>query len=146
MQGVEGGLVVHASEAVETYVNYTFRLPTIESDPSAPATEGRDVPLVPRRIGKAGVRWRPVDELVFDLGAEYIGSSYGNTVNTTHIPDYVLVGLSATWHIDSNVSMSVFGTNLLDEEYYSSVFASAQGGAAFEGLPLTVGMSMTAEF
>ena len=71
--------------------------------------------------------------------------SYADDANRITLPDYWVMdaSLSYRWR---QFKTALFARNLLDEEYYSSVFQGVVNGSAFEGTPRTFGVTLSADF
>jgi len=144
IRGVEGSVAWQPVEALRCYANYTYRQPIVQDNPADAATNGTDIPMVPRSIAKIGFEYTASDRWSFGGGGAYFGDSFNTRLNTVEVPDYFLVDAHVSYQWE-NYQITAFVTNLLDQEYASSFFAN-NNGAAFEGLPRGFGLRFEASF
>ena len=108
---------------------------------------GKRLPFAPRETVSANVSWRlPVPErfassLLFNVGWKGIGHIYWNEENSLGQSFYGLLSASLMWE-KGHFAASVWGKNLLDEEYNTFYFRSIGNDFFAQGKPLQVGVSL----
>jgi len=144
IQGLELGATLRPLTGVTLSGNYTCRRPAIDEDNSAPSNNGNRIPFVAGDMLGLSIEYQHPSGVFGGLDDNYVGASFLDNANTVRLPSYHLVGAYAGYRY-RKVQLSVFVKNLLDEEYYASVFNSAKY-YAFEGLPRSVGVTFSAKF
>jgi outer membrane receptor protein involved in Fe transport len=71
----------------------------------------------------------------------YLPKTQNDTVNDS----YTLLNASVSY-LYNDWELNVFGTNLTDEEYYSSLVSSLGGVPGVVGSPRVIGLSISKEF
>ncbi len=145
IRGVEAGLAWQPVDEWKFYTNYSYRQPLVEKDPTAPATVGKDISMVPRNVAKAGVEYRPDKQWTFGVEGAWYGKAYNNLTNTVKVSDYFLLNARASYGW-KNYRVTGFATNLLDEEYAADTFTGVVNGSAFEGLRRGFGVKVEVQF
>lgn len=103
--------------------NYTFN--KVETTKSGNADEvGKRLPTSPEHMASGWVSYDfsgPLQGLTLASGVRYIGSSYGDAVNSQEfkVSDHTLVDAMARYDFDKNWRLQVNVSNLTDHEYVS---------------------------
>ena len=145
---IRGGELTVRGRPVEGLTLYgwgTWRQPTIDRDAANPDNEGNDLPFVARLMVAAGAAYRPAEGPGAGLQARFVDETYADDANTIELPAYVLLDADLSYH-HGGLTVSVFGKNLLDWDYYSAVFMGVRQGSAFAGTPRTFGVEATVEY
>ena len=77
------------------------------------------------------------------MGTHIIGTMLGN--QSDKIDNYTLLDASLGYDFES-WKLSLFGANLTDEEYYTSLVNNLTGTPGVLGSPRVIGLSITKEF
>jgi outer membrane receptor protein involved in Fe transport len=108
---------------------------------------GKKVPFVPEST--LGINYRQqINELLHtNLGLKNIGkTSYLDQTATETVNDsYTLLNANIGYQ-NNGWAVNLFGTNLTDEEYYTSLVTSLTGTPGVVGSPRVIGLSVSKEF
>ena len=108
---------------------------------------GKKVPFVPEST--LGINYRQqINELLHtNLGLKNIGkTSYLDQTATETVNDsYTLLNANIGYQ-NNGWAVNLFGTNLTDEEYYTSLVTSLGGAPGVVGSPRVMGLSISKEF
>lgn len=108
---------------------------------------GNILPYAPRETMSANVEYRiPVPKefanfMVFNIGWTGVGRIYWNEENTLQQSFYGLLSASLTWEKGA-FGASLWGKNLLDEQYNTFYFRSIGNDFFAQGKPLQFGVSL----
>ena len=81
------------------------------------------------------------------IGLTHVGKiHYLDQTATESINDSYTLWNASIAYSSSDWEVSVFGTNLFDEEYYSSLVTSLTGAPGIVGSPRVIGLSISREF
>jgi len=81
---------------------------------------------VPRHTSNLWLNWTPVSTVSAGAGLRYVGSRYANVTNTATLPSYTVLDASVNWAVNRNLSLTLRGRNLTDEDYVTTQYASPQ--------------------
>jgi iron complex outermembrane recepter protein len=111
---------------------------------------GNRLPYAPETSGSLGFTYNaPLagGEVVFDGAIRYIGDRYAAPSNFITIPAYVIVGMGLGWTSpDERFSVRVWGDNILDEKYSSTILETGVGFFPTVGAPITYGVTVSTKF
>tara|TARA_B110000305_G_C19327866_1_gene582396 strand:- start:62 stop:1174 length:1113 start_codon:yes stop_codon:yes gene_type:complete len=116
-----------------------------------PALNGKQLGFVPSHSLSLLLSHDLENGMSYQIGSRTIGKSYywnkTGTNSSDHIGTYTLIDSRISYEIN-DWNVAVFGSNLTDEEYYTSLvsnlgFPSAPGTA---GSPRVIGLSVSKEF
>jgi iron complex outermembrane receptor protein len=108
---------------------------------------GKTVPFTPEYTLNASISHQLTENLNWRVGVRNIGDIHyldqraEDTVNDS----YTLLDASIGYE-RNGWGVSVFGTNLTDEEYYSSLVSSLTGSPGIVGSPRVIGLNLSKEF
>lgn len=122
-----------------------LRDPVVVVDIANPETEGNDVTGVAKLALTAGLDWRSDFGLGVGTRLRHVGERAGNTQNTFVLPAYTLWSAHVSYDVTPWLTAAVFGRNLLDADYFPSVFNGVARGSGFAGRPRTYGLTLRAE-
>ena len=114
--------------------------------------KGRQVSFVPHHTLSASVSQQLDNGAYYQLGTRTIGETFywdQSGVNTTDVIDAYTLLDAKIGMVHDGWQVEVFGTNLTDEEYYTSLVSSLTSlGAApgVAGSPRVIGLSVSREF
>ncbi|MDG1326329.1 MAG: TonB-dependent receptor [Opitutales bacterium] len=108
---------------------------------------GKHVPSTPEQTVSLSVTNQFSDALSWTAGLTHVGKIHylDQTAMDTINDSYTLWNASISYSA-SDWELSVFGTNLSDEEYYSSLVTSLTGTPGVAGSPRVIGLSISKEF
>jgi len=108
---------------------------------------GKSIPYSPEQTFGASLGYLVSENIVANLGVRNIGKIHylDQTATDTVNDSYTLLNASIGY-ASEEWEMSVFGTNLTDEEYYSSLVSSLEGAPGIAGSPRVIGLSISREF
>lgn len=144
-------------EAIEMFVSLAYArnrfsadLPTLgtatASTVAAVAVKDKSVPDAPEWAGALGAVLQ-MGDFSFSPVVHYVGSRYGDSLNTQLVPDYVVFDINATYSFAvtyGQIDLSLSVDNLFDRNYVGFInsgyyqASSASGGIYFPGAPRTV--------
>ena len=107
---------------------------------------GADIPYSPEQTLSASLDYLWTDKLTSHVGVRNIGKIHylDQTATDTVNDSYTLLNASVSY-LYNNWELNVFGTNLTDEEYYSSLVSSLTGSPGIVGSPRVIGLSISKE-
>jgi iron complex outermembrane recepter protein len=135
-RGVEVTVKGRVGAAVDGFVNYSYIVPTIETDvllSSGLARAGNDIPLVPRHRLGVGVNIRPVEGLTLSLTGLYVGERFLSTDEPNQarpLDDYFVLNGRLSYR-RGPATFFIQGENVLDTEYEPWGFFNAFTGQRF---------------
>ena len=108
---------------------------------------GKDIPFTPEQTINLSVTNNVTDNIYWSAGLTHIGKIHylDQTATDTVNDSYNLWNASITYFHD-DWEFNLFGTNLNDEEYYSSLVTSLTGAPGIVGSPRVIGLSISKEF
>jgi iron complex outermembrane receptor protein len=130
---------------IKKHVGSNFNLDTFSVDSYDFA--GADIPYSPEHTFSASMDYLWSENLISHLGVRNIGKVHylDQTANDTVNDSYTLLNASVSY-LYNDWELKVFGTNLTDEEYYSSLVSSLGGVPGVVGSPRVIGLSISREF
>ena len=129
-EGVEVELIADISDKLSFRGAATF----LESE-----EDGEREVRRPEFIGSASATYSPIDSLRFTATVDHTGSQEDSDFSTfpsmrVTLDEFTLVGLNAAYDISDNLTISLRGDNLLDENYQQVLDFSSQGRGVYGGL------------
>ena len=108
---------------------------------------GKHTPSTPEQTLNLSVTNQFSDALSWTAGLTHVGKIHylDQTATESTNDSYTLWNASIAYS-SSDWEVSVFGTNLFDEEYYSSLVTSLTGAPGIVGSPRIIGLSISKEF
>ena len=108
---------------------------------------GKDIPSTPEQTLNLSVTNQFSDALSWTAGLSHVGKiHYLDQTATETINDSYTLWNASIAYSSSDWEVSVFGTNLSDEEYYSSLVTSLTGAPGVVGSPRVIGLSISRKF
>ena len=135
-QGVEVSLNWFPARGLAFFATYAWSEFQFERY-STPAGDfaGNRLPLLPRHLGNAELRWYHRSGLFLFAGARLTGDFYADDANTVQIDKVILLKARAGWrHSFGAFAGEVFAgiDNAADADYYNNVRSNAAAGRYFE--------------
>jgi iron complex outermembrane receptor protein len=108
---------------------------------------GKDIPFTPEQTLNFSVMNKLTDNLTWSSGLTYIGKIHylNQTAADTVNDSYTLWNTSVEYFLN-DWKLNLFGTNLTDEKYYSSLVTSLTGAPGIVGSPRVIGLSISRDF
>jgi iron complex outermembrane receptor protein len=110
---------------------------------------GKQLAFVPRSTLNLSLSYENESGLHAQLGTRTIGKTHywNNTgTNNSDIQDTYTTLQANIGHKINDFEINLFGTNLTDEEYYSTLVSSLTGSPGVVGSPRVIGLSISREF
>ena len=108
---------------------------------------GKHIPSTPEQTINLSVTNQFSDVLSWTAGLTRVGKiHYLDQTATETINDSYTLWNASIAYSSSDWQVSIFGTNLTDEEYYSSLVTSLTGVPGVVGSPRVIGLSISKEF
>ena len=108
---------------------------------------GKHAPSAPEQTLNLSVTNQFSDALSWTAGLTHVGKiHYLDQTATETINDSYTLWNASIAYSSSDWQVSVFGTNLADEKYYSSLVTSLTGTPGVVGSPRVIGLSVSKEF
>jgi Outer membrane receptor proteins, mostly Fe transport len=77
---------------------------------------------------------------------QYIGSRYGNLINTEKVSPYTLVNLNVQRRIYKGIDLLVDVVNLTDKKYVGRISPGTTSGTYYAGAPFTISVGLRGRF
>lgn len=108
---------------------------------------GKDVPFTPEQTLSLSLSNQMTEDLVWSSGLTYIGKIHylDQTATDTVNNSYLLWNASITYLINQ-WELNLFGKNLTNKKYYSSLVTSLTGAPGIVGSPRVIGLGISKEF
>lgn len=111
--------------------------------------QGKQVSFVPDQTLAFSANYRLQNGVYGQIGTKTVGDThywnYAGTNSTDKIGSYTLLDANVGYDFNS-WNLNVFGLNLTDEEYYTSLVNNLPGSPGIAGSPRVVGLSVSREF
>jgi len=105
----------------------------------------KTVPNTPERMIKLGGRFELMGFRI-SPSVQYIGSRYGNFINTERVSPYTLVNLNVQRRIYKGIDLLVDVVNLTDKKYVGRISPGIRRGTYFAGAPFTISAGLRGRF
>lgn len=140
VNGIEAALEGKTASAWRPYINYAYTDSKIDSNPNAPATEGKRLNLVAKHKFNLGVTYAPSADWTTRFSGRYVGDRYADLENTStgNMPGYFVADLKISKRVPlgqlvRQAELTLAVNNLFDKEYVSQkgVWAGAENFREF---------------
>ncbi len=105
----------------------------------------KTVPDTPEYMVKLGGRFELMGFRI-SPSVQYVGSRYGNLINTEKVPSYTLVNLNVQRKIYKGIDFLVDVVNLTDKKYVGRISPGITSGTYFAGAPFTISVGLSGKF
>jgi len=105
----------------------------------------KTVPDTPEYMVKLGGRFELMGFRI-SPSVQYIGSRYGNLINTEKVSSYTLVNLNAQRKIYKGIDLFVDVVNLTDKKYVGRINPGITEGKYYAGAPFTISVGLRGRF
>lgn len=144
-QGIELTATGNLTENLNVIGGFTWLDPEVKEQKQNPALEGKAPIDVAEKIVKARLEYAvpTVSNLSISFAANYNGSSYGDGLNTDHVPSYTLFDAGVRYQInmaEKLVTLRADLHNITNEHYWNGFNGTRIGD------PRTLMLSATFEF
>jgi catecholate siderophore receptor len=120
VSGLEVGLSGRVRSWWTAIVNYAHMTSTIEAS-NTPAEINQNLALTPENTLALWSTFDLPGGIGLGGGAQYMDSVFRNATNTTTVPSYWLVNATASYAVNSHLTLRFNGTNVGGEEYVDRV-------------------------
>jgi catecholate siderophore receptor len=120
VQGVELGASGQITSRWSALAGFAFLDSDISSSLNA-AEQGMDLALTPRRTANLWTNLEVTRRLSVGGGVQFMDSVFRNTTNTLRVPSYWLTNATASYELNSHLTLRVNANNLLDKSYVDRV-------------------------
>jgi outer membrane receptor protein involved in Fe transport len=117
IRGVEAEGAWRIARAWSATAAYTFVDSEVTEAPGQPQLVGKELPQDPRHRASVGVAFDDPRVLTATVGVRYLGSQYEDDQNTLPMGSAVLLDVSLSRRVVSNLALYLAVENVLDEEY-----------------------------
>ena len=108
---------------------------------------GKNIPFTPEQTINLSVTNNLTENLLWSTGFTHVGKiHYLDQTATDVVKDSYTLWNASVAYYHKNWQLNLFGTNLTDEEYYSSLVTSLTGAPGIVGSPRVIGLSISKEF
>lgn len=105
----------------------------------------KTVPDTPKYMVKLGGRFELMGFRI-SPSVQYIGSRYGNLINTEKVSSYTLVNLNVQRRIYKGINLLVDVVNLTDKKYVGRISPGITEGKYYAGAPFTISVGLSGRF
>ncbi len=113
-------------ESWEAHLNHSLTFARYRSGEFlGTSLRGKSIPLVPKHLLSARVRWKPSERLTVDFEAQYVDDSpEGNDFRNenSELPSRWLFNTQTRWAVDENLELFLKIDNLFDQQYATVKF------------------------
>lgn len=123
-RGFELEIANQLTNDLKVIANYTYSDVTIRNS-LTPQEIGKRLPKIPKNSASLWADYQfngVIDGLTIGAGVRYVGSSYGDKVNTPDlkVPDYTLVDAMVRYDINKQLQLQVNANNIANKKYVSA--------------------------
>jgi len=108
-------------------------------------TKDKTVPDTPKYMIKLGGRFELMGFRI-SPSVQYVGSRYGNLINTERVSPYTLVNLNVQRRIYKGINLLVDVVNLTDKKYVGRINPGITEGKYYAGAPFTISVGLRGRF
>jgi len=105
----------------------------------------KTVPDTPKYMVKLGGRFQVIGFRI-SPSVQYIGSRYGNLINTEKVSSYTLVNLNVQRKVYKGIDFFVDVVNLTDKKYVGRISPGTTSGTYYAGSPFTISVGLSGRF
>ncbi|WP_299198674.1 TonB-dependent receptor [Thermocrinis sp.] len=105
----------------------------------------KTVPDTPKYMVKLGGRFQVMGFRI-SPSVQYIGSRYGNLINTEKVSSYTLVNLNVQRKVYKGIDLFVDVVNLTDKKYVGRISPGTTSGTYYAGAPFTISVGLSGRF
>jgi len=105
----------------------------------------KTVPDTPKYMVKLGSRFQVIGFRI-SPSVQYIGSRYGNLINTEKVSSYTLVNLNVQRKVYKGIDLFVDVVNLTDKKYVGRISPGTTSGTYYAGAPFTISVGLSGRF
>lgn len=120
VEGFEAGVSGRIRNWWTAIVNYAHMRSTIDRSNTA-AEVDQNLALTPENTLSIWSTWSAPGGIGIGAGAQYMDSVFRNAANTAAVPSYWLLNATASYDVNTHLSLRLNGTNLADREYIDRI-------------------------
>jgi catecholate siderophore receptor len=110
-------------EIMASYTHLTSKIVSTSSAPAAPKI-GAELIQTPNNAFSLWTTYKLTPELTVGGGAYYVDAMWGNTDNTTRVPDWWRFDAMASYRLTPNALLQLNIYNIADTYYYDSAYSN----------------------
>jgi len=123
VEGFELGAQGKLTDKWDVIATYTHLRSEIMST-TTPAQLGKELIMTPNDAFSLWTTYAITPEFTIGGGAYYVGAVWGDTNNTTRVPDYWRFDAMASYKVASNATLQLNVYNITDKYYYESAYTN----------------------
>jgi Outer membrane receptor proteins, mostly Fe transport len=145
--GAELELGIVPVRRVSIYTSFSYNKAKFKDEKFEGTIDIKDktVPDTPERMIKLGGRFELMGFRI-SPSVQYIGSRYGNLINTERVSPYTLVNLNVQRRIYKGIDLLVDVVNLTDKKYVGRISPGTTSGTYYAGAPFTISAGLRGRF
>ncbi|WP_448587453.1 TonB-dependent receptor [Thermocrinis sp.] len=145
---LEAGVALRKRSSV--YISLSFNEAKFKNDfifdgPNPRFVKNRTVPDTPKIMAKFGGRFDAVGFRI-SPSVQYIGSRFGNFINTEKVEPYVLIDLNVERRLSRNITAFVDVKNITNTVYVGRISPGIASGTYFAGPPFSIAGGLSGRF
>jgi iron complex outermembrane receptor protein len=145
---LELGIVPVSSVSIYTSFSYNeakFKDESFYDGSTKYNIKDKTVPDTPKYMVKLGGRFQVMGFRI-SPSVQYIGSRYGNLINTEKVSSYTLVNLNVQRKVYKGIDLFVDVVNLTDKKYVGRISPGTASGTYYAGAPFTISVGLSGRF
>jgi iron complex outermembrane receptor protein len=145
---LELGIVPVSSVSIYTSFSYNeakFKDESFYDGTTRYNIKDKTVPDTPKYMVKLGSRFQVMGFRI-SPSVQYIGSRYGNLINTEKVSSYTLVNLNVQRKVYKGIDLFVDVVNLTDKKYVGRISPGTASGTYYAGAPFTISVGLSGRF
>jgi Outer membrane receptor proteins, mostly Fe transport len=145
--GAELELGIVPVRRVSIYTSFSYNKAKFKDEKFEGTIDIKDktVPDTPKYMVKLGGRFELMGFRI-SPSVQYIGSRYGNLINTERVSPYTLVNLNVQRRIYKGIDLLVDVVNLTDKKYVGRISPGTTSGTYYAGAPFTISAGLRGRF
>jgi iron complex outermembrane receptor protein len=148
--GAELELGIVPVNSISIYASFSYNKAKFKDEKFYDGTtsyniKDKTVPDTPEYMVKLGGRFELMGFRI-SPSVQYIGSRYGNLINTEKVSSYTLVNLNVQRRIYKGIDLLVDVVNLTDKKYVGRIAPGTASGTYYAGAPFTISVGLSGRF
>ena len=146
--GLELDLDYKFNAKLSAKLAFTWAQHKYDNNPALSRTplKGNEIDTAPTTLGSASLKWRPVEQTLFELEWVHIGSYYEDPQNEHPYEGHDLLHLRTQWFLSESTTLSARLMNLTDEDYAERADFGFGSDRYFVGTPLSLFLGLSINF
>jgi iron complex outermembrane receptor protein len=148
--GAELELGIVPVSSISIYTSFSYNKAKFKDESFYDGTtryniKDKTVPDTPEYMVKLGGRFQVMGFRI-SPSVQYIGSRYGNLINTEKVSSYTLVNLNVQRKVYKGIDLFVDVVNLTDKKYVGRISPGTASGTYYAGAPFTISVGLSGRF